>query len=113
MRLGLVHEPHRLYRCAAGSDSFVAEFAAGDARLAALDPRDAALVGIGALAALGAPDPLWSRAIAGALEAGAQAEDIVAALTTVATTIGHARVASAAPAIALGLGYDVDEALHR
>ena len=48
-----------------------------------------------------------------AFEAGACQEDVVAALITVATIIGHARVVSAAPAIALGIGYGVDEALQR
>ena len=55
---------------------------------------------------------LWRRAIERALEAGASDEDIVATLISVATIIGEARVASAAPAIARTIGYDVDGALQ-
>ena len=62
--------------------------------------------------ALGAPEALCRSAIARAFEAGACDEDIVATLISVATIIGHARVASAAPAIALGIGYDIDGALQ-
>ena len=68
--------------------------------------------GISALAALGAPEALWRSAIARAFEAGASDEDIVATLISVATIIGQARVASAAPAIARGIGYEVDDALQ-
>ena len=103
---------HLLYRCATGDESFTAEPCDGDARFAALEPKADALVRISAVVALGAPEALCRSAIARAFEAGACDEDIVATLISVATIIGHARVASAAPAIARGIGYDIDGALQ-
>ncbi len=107
-------ERHRqvLYRCATGDGSFTAERAGRDAGFAALEPKADALVRIGALGALGAPEALWRHAIARAFEAGASDEDIVATLISVATIIGQARVTSAAPAIARGIGYEVDGAFQ-
>ena len=104
---------HVLSRCATGDESFTAELSARDARFAALEPKADALVRISALVALGAPEALCRSAIARAFEAGACDEDIVATLISVATIIGHARVASAAPAIARGIGYEIDGALQR
>ena len=98
-----------LARCATGDESFTAQHTRG----AALAPKADALVRISALVALGAPEALCRSAIARAFEAGACDEDIVATLISVATIIGHARVASAAPAIALGIGYDIDGAFQR
>ena len=100
-----------LYRCATRKGSFTLEVAGGVARSAALEPRTDALVRISALVALGAPEALCRTAIARAIEAGANDEDVVATLAVVATIIGHARLTAAAPVIALGLGYEVDSAL--
>ena len=58
------HERHVLSRCATGDDSFTANVAGPDARFAALEPRTDALVRIGALVALGAPEALCRTAIA-------------------------------------------------
>ena len=82
-------------------------------RSSVLEPKDDALARLGALVALGAPEALSRRAVVSAFEVGAREEDVVAALVTVASIIGHARVVSAAPAIALGIGFGVDEALQR
>ena len=103
---------HVLSRCATGDESFTAERRGRDARFAALEPKADALVRISALVALGAPEALCRSAIARAFEAGACDEDVVATLISVATIIGHARVASAAPAIARGIGYEIDGALQ-
>ena len=43
---------------------------------------------------------------------GATVDEIVGVLIAVAQTVGLARVASAAPAVALALGYDIDAALE-
>ena len=96
-----------LARCATGDESFTAQHTRG----AALAPKADALVRISALVALGAPEALSRAAIGRALEAGARDEDVVATLISVATIIGRARVASAAPVVALGIGYDIDAAL--
>ena len=45
--------------------------------------------------------------------AGADVDEIVGTLIAVAPTVGLARVVSAAPELALSLGYDVDAALER
>ena len=95
---------HVLHRCATGDESLTAKLSGPDARFAALEPRTEALVQLSALGAVGAPEALWRSAIARAFEAGACDEDIVATLISVATIIGHARAASAAPA---------DRARHR
>ena len=47
-----------------------------------------------------------------ALAAGATVDEIVGCLIAVAPVIGLARVVSAAPELALALGYDVDAALE-
>ena len=104
------HKREIFERCASGDVSFTSQ---GDVRCSGLEPKAEALARLGALVALGAPEALSRRVIVSALEAGACRADVVAALATVATTIGHARIVSAAPAIALGIGYGVDEALQR
>ena len=106
-------ERHLLYRCATGDESFIArQCAMGTLEFAALEPKADALVRISAVVALGAPEALCRSAIAARFEAGACDEDVVATLISVATIIGRARVASAAPAIARGIGYDIDGALQ-
>jgi len=103
---------HVLKRCATGDDGFRAKRSGRDVGFPALDPKADALVRISALVALGAPEGLWGRAIARAFEAGAGDEDVVATLISVSTILGEARVAAAAPAIARGLGYEIDGALE-
>jgi hypothetical protein len=51
----------------------------------------------------------YQWAVDAALAGGASEADIVDVLTAVAPILGLARVASAAPELALALGYDVDE----
>ena len=103
---------HLLYRCATGDASLTAALCDGDAQFAALEPKADALVRISAVVALGAPEALCRSAIARAFEVGACDEDIVTTLISVASIIGRARVSSAAPAIARGIGYDIDGALQ-
>jgi alkylhydroperoxidase/carboxymuconolactone decarboxylase family protein YurZ len=51
-------------------------------------------------------------AVETALAAGATAEDVVGTLVAVAPISGLARVVSAAPEVALSLGYDLDVAFE-
>lgn len=44
---------------------------------------------------------------------GATVEEIVGVLIAVAPTVGVARIVSAAPELALAVGYDIDSALER
>jgi 4-carboxymuconolactone decarboxylase len=77
-----------------------------------LDPKTHALVRLGALIALDASQSSFQWNAATALASGATVDEIVGVLIAVAQTVGLARVASAAPAVALALGYDIDAALE-
>jgi len=79
---------------------------------AALERRTSALVRIGALIALDAAPPSYMEAIEDARANGASCDQIVGCLVAVLPTVGVARVVSAAPKVALALGYDVDAALE-
>ena len=77
-----------------------------------LDERTNALVRLGALISTGSSLPSYRWSIEAARVAGATPEEVVATLIAVAPTVGLSRVVSAAPAIALALGYDIDAALE-
>ena len=77
-----------------------------------LDPKTDALVRLGALIALDASQPSFQWNASTALAAGATVDEIVGVLIAVAPMVGLARVTSAAPAVALALGYDIDAALE-
>lgn len=77
-----------------------------------VDARTCALVRIGALLAIGASAPAYEWAVGTALSAGATVEEIIGVVGAVTPSIGVARVVSAAPMLALALGYDVGTALE-
>jgi alkylhydroperoxidase/carboxymuconolactone decarboxylase family protein YurZ len=77
-----------------------------------LDDKTHALVRVGALVVLDAATPSYIEAIGCAQRAGASSDEIVGCLLAVLPAAGLARVVSAAPKVALGLGYDVDEAFE-
>ena len=77
-----------------------------------LDDRSTALVGLGALLAVGGSRSAYERPVAAALDAGLTAEEIVDILIEVAPTIGLARLVPGAVELALALGYDIDRALE-
>jgi 4-carboxymuconolactone decarboxylase len=72
-----------------------------------LDQRTLALVRVAALVALDGPSPAFDAAVAFALAAGATPDDIVDTMIAVGPTVGSAHLVSAAPKLALALGYDV------
>lgn len=76
----------------------------------ALDARAAALVQLAALVALDAPAGAYRSTVDAAVAGGASESDLVATLLAVAPVAGLARLVSAAPRLALALGYDVDQA---
>jgi 4-carboxymuconolactone decarboxylase len=80
---------------------------------AGIDERSHALVSLGALIAMNAAPPSYMCAVEQALAAGATHEEIVGALITVMPTVGVTRVVSAAPNLALALGYDIADAFER
>lgn len=77
-----------------------------------LDAKTHALARLGALIALDAAPASYQWNIGMALAAGASPQEIVGVLIAVAPTVGLARVVSAAPELALAIGYDVDAALE-
>jgi 4-carboxymuconolactone decarboxylase len=78
-----------------------------------LDQKTHALVRLGAALAIDAAPSSYQAAVEPALAAGASIDEVVATLIAVAPTVGLARVVSAAPELALALGYDVEVALER
>jgi alkylhydroperoxidase/carboxymuconolactone decarboxylase family protein YurZ len=79
--------------------------------LSDLDPKTHALVRLGALVALDAAPASYQWNVGMALAAGASVEEIVGVLIAVAPAVGVARTVSAAPELALAIGYDIDRAL--
>ena len=77
-----------------------------------LDQKTHALVRLAASLAIDAAPSSYQSNVETALAAGASIDEIVGTLIAVAPTVGLARVVSAAPELALALGYDVDAALE-
>ena len=80
---------------------------------AALDARTLALVQLAALIAVGGEGPSYGAQADAAVDAGATAAEIVDVLVGVIPVVGLPHAVSAAPKLALALGYDLDEALER
>jgi alkylhydroperoxidase/carboxymuconolactone decarboxylase family protein YurZ len=76
-----------------------------------LDAKTHALVRLAAALAFDAAPSSYQSATEMALAAGATIDEIVGSLIAVAPSVGLIRVVSAAPELALALGYDVDAAL--
>jgi 4-carboxymuconolactone decarboxylase len=96
-------------------DSFVEDKAGlglGLARSQVLDPKTAALVRVGALAAIGSPAVCLEWSAARALAAGATEDEITDVLLTIAPVAGLGRVVSAVPGVADAFGYDIEAALE-
>jgi alkylhydroperoxidase/carboxymuconolactone decarboxylase family protein YurZ len=77
-----------------------------------LEPKTHALVRLAASLAIDAAPSSYQASTERALAAGASLDEIVGTLIAVAPTVGLARAVSAAPELALALGYDVDAALE-
>ena len=77
-----------------------------------LDQKTHALARLSASLAVDAAPISYQSSVELALAAGATVDEIVGCLIAVAPVIGLARVVSAAPELALALGYDVDAALE-
>ena len=89
------------------------EISPNTAEVSRLDARTHALVQLGALLALAAAPSSYHWSVERALAAGATSDEIVGTAIAVAPVAGLARVVSAAPDLAIALGYDLDEALER
>lgn len=77
-----------------------------------LDPKTHALARLGALIALDAAPASYQWNVGMAFAAGATVDEITGVLIAVAPTVGLAKVVSAAPELALAMGYDVDASLE-
>ena len=104
-----------LRRLAIIDDGFVEDRAGlglGPARTRVLDPKTAALVQVGALAAIGSPAVCLEWSTARALAAGATEDEITGVLLAIAPVIGLGRMVGAAPGVAGAFGYDIEAALE-
>ncbi|MFN8620189.1 MAG: hypothetical protein U0869_05520 [Chloroflexota bacterium] len=79
---------------------------------AALSPS-AHLARIGVLIAMGASVATFQREVNAALSAGVTEDELTGLLPALAPLVGTVAVMTAAPRLALTLGYDVDEDLER
>lgn len=110
---GSVEEAFR--RLAIGDPRVLADLSRRHARAwgaPSLDARTGSLLRVAVLVALDAPPSTYRMEVDAAVAAGADLADLLAVLATVSGLVGSARVASAAPSIALAAGYDVEEALE-
>ena len=77
----------------------------------ALDPKSAALVRVGVLAAIGSPAVCLEWATTRALATGATEDEIVGVLLAIGPVVGLGRVVGAASGVADAFGYDIEAAL--
>lgn len=87
-------------------------FSAPSGASAALDDRTVALVRLAALIASDAATPAYQGEVTAAISAGASTEQITEVLVVIARVAGSSLVMSAAPKLALAMGYDVDDGLE-
>jgi 4-carboxymuconolactone decarboxylase len=110
--LAVVDEVERLLRLLALNDEKSLEMVLVRGRdcdaAAALKPKVDLLVLLGALLALGAATTSLRSTVQHAIEAGATETEIVGVLIAVAPAVGLARVVSAAPRLAIAIGYDIE-----
>jgi alkylhydroperoxidase/carboxymuconolactone decarboxylase family protein YurZ len=85
---------------------------AGNIAASALDGKTHALARIAALVAVDAAPPSYMSSVEQARRCGATDDEIVGCLVAVVPVVGVARVVSAAPKLALALGFDVEAALE-
>ena len=99
-----------LSRIALRDDRFISAVARAEST--ELDPKAGALVKLGALIGLDGTMSSFIATVQDAQAAGASEAEIVATLVTVIPSVGVVRASSAAPKLALALGYQPDVALE-
>jgi alkylhydroperoxidase/carboxymuconolactone decarboxylase family protein YurZ len=92
--------------------SFLRNSQANDLTESSLDARASAFARLGAAVAVADHNSAFQEAVEAALMAGVTETEIVDVLVVVAPWVGVPRVVSAAPALGLAIGYDVDQALE-
>ena len=111
----LAEHEETLRRLSIRDDAFVDSLIAHDAANVAasrLDRKTHSLVRLGALIAMDAALPSYMPVIDTARSCGTSNDEITGTLIAVMPAIGVTRVVSAAPKLALALGYDVAAALE-
>lgn len=78
-----------------------------------LDLKAVALVRLAALVAVGGEIPSYGAEVDAAVGAGCSPAEIVDVLGAVMPIVGQPSVVTAAPRLAMALGFDVDDALER
>jgi 4-carboxymuconolactone decarboxylase len=104
-----------LTRLAIADDAYYEKLLAQDASNVAeshLDPKTHALVRLGALVASDTETPGYMWTLEAARRRGATDDEIVGCLIAALPALGVARVVSAAPKLALALGFDITAALE-
>jgi alkylhydroperoxidase/carboxymuconolactone decarboxylase family protein YurZ len=104
-----------LRRLSIRDDAYVEALLADDqsnVEASGFDRKTHALVQLAALVAVDPAPPSYMRLIDVALECNASRDEIVGTLIAAMPAVGTARVVSAAPKLALALGYDVASALE-
>ena len=100
-------------RLLAINDEHFAERLVSGAEPVKLDPKTLALVRVAALVAVGGAVPSYGAEADAAVSAGATVTEIVEVLLAVVSVVGLPSVVAAAPALAMALGYDVNNALEQ
>jgi 4-carboxymuconolactone decarboxylase len=96
-----------------GDDALMTQLLSGtEGTFEALGDRTASLVRLAALIVADAETPAYQREVRNAIGAGASPEQITGVLLAIARLAGSTLVMSAAPKLALALGYDVDAGLE-
>jgi alkylhydroperoxidase/carboxymuconolactone decarboxylase family protein YurZ len=111
----MIEYQERLRSFALSDDRFVGSvlgMGQDTVEISRLDPKTHALVRLAALLAVDASQSSYDVSVEVALAIGASYDEIVGVLIAMAPAVGLARVVSAAPELALALGYDVDAALE-
>ena len=103
LRLAMIDES-----CVEGQAGLALGLAGGSS----LDPKTAALLRVGAAAAIGASPVCLEWSAGRALASGASEDEIADVLLAIAPVTGLGRIVTAAPDVAIALGYDTQVALE-
>ena len=100
-------------RLTLGDESLITSLFSGSGEAPdGLDHRTSSLLRLAVLIAVDADTPAYQREVRDAISAGVTTEQITGVLAVVARIAGTALLMSAAPKLALALGYDVDAGLE-
>jgi 4-carboxymuconolactone decarboxylase len=99
---------------AINDEQFTEECASGvGIEVVSLDPKTLALLRIAALVAVGGAVPTYGAEVDAAVSAGATSAEIVEVLLRIVSIVGTPSIVTAAPSLAMALGYDLTDALEQ